>query len=382
MTAKMFLRRAGTVVTILTVASMVTVSAQAETYSLDANMRLQIGDGLPIPIQISLAPPEGSIDEVLGATVEQTGVTDPLAIMIPAGALNYADAGRNIPVFNSNGELFQVHMNIDVSFPFVAATLEAGGRVGAQNVSWCPGDGPVTGVPSTWDPGCLDPSEGIAGGGFAGILKYNGTLSQFGGATSSNTTGIANIALVDGGITPGVCNNGSGNGTACIVQFALATPVANTGVNTWGATANDPGVAPANGRLNVSAVSSGAAKGFIIATGGLATGAGATNAAISFFGPWTTGQITMIAPGAKGGAETFVITGYDNRVGGVGTIQLVGASISNRDKTGTNANRGWLKMTMSEQSAVPSLSMPGMISLIGLMALSVGFAKRRKTGRS
>ena len=107
---------------------------------------------------------------------------------------------------------------------------------------------------------------------------------------------------------------------------------------------------------------------------------GLNNMATSSVGfPWTTGMITMMAPLAAGAPETFTITGMDNRgANGAGTIQLVAGSISDRVKSGPNANRGWIRLTMRTLPiATPAVPPSALVAGAGLMLLAAGYAVRR-----
>jgi hypothetical protein len=105
---------------------------------------------------------------------------------------------------------------------------------------------------------------------------------------------------------------------------------------------------------------------------------GFTNMASSWGYPWTTGRIAMKAT-ALGVSETFTITGKDNRTPkGSGTIQLVAGSLSQRAKSGPNANRGWVRLVLTKFNNVPALS-PGMrVAAAVLMLLAFGYAVRRR----
>jgi MYXO-CTERM domain-containing protein len=98
---------------------------------------------------------------------------------------------------------------------------------------------------------------------------------------------------------------------------------------------------------------------------------GLTNMASSTGYPWTTGMLTIAAPGAVGG-EIFMVTGMDSRVGGVGAIQLVSATLSRRTITGPNANRAWLRLNIPEPSATL-----GTLGALGMLALCHALARRR-----
>jgi hypothetical protein len=109
------------------------------------------------------------------------------------------------------------------------------------------------------------------------------------------------------------------------------------------------------------------------------------NNAQGFGGPWTTGSLTVIQPLAAAAPETFTLQGSDNRtsVSGLGNISLVAGGVSNRARSGPNANRGWLFLTVASKLApVPSISSWGIASLgillLGGGAAGLALARRRK----
>jgi hypothetical protein len=93
--------------------------------------------------------------------------------------------------------------------------------------------------------------------------------------------------------------------------------------------------------------------------------------------PWTTGRITISAAGAAGAAEKFVITGMDSRMNGVGTISLVSGAVSFRNITGTNANRGWLRLIVPEPGA-----MVGAAAALAVLAICHVVSSRRERRRT
>lgn len=99
-------------------------------------------------------------------------------------------------------------------------------------------------------------------------------------------------------------------------------------------------------------------KGTISAVvGPLGTGPAPTDMASSVGFFWTTGRITVSAPGAKGMPERFVLSGADNRgANGAGTIQLVAGTLSHRVTSGPNANRGWIRLNLKDASGPASFS--------------------------
>jgi len=104
---------------------------------------------------------------------------------------------------------------------------------------------------------------------------------------------------------------------------------------------------------------------------------GFTNMASSVGYPWTTGKIQMSAM-ALGAPEIFTITGKDSRTaGGVGTIQLVSGALSQRTRTGPNANRGWVRLMLEPVNSVPALSPPMLVVAALVMLFAFGYSVRR-----
>lgn len=90
--------------------------------------------------------------------------------------------------------------------------------------------------------------------------------------------------------------------------------------------------------------------------------------------PWTTGLITVAAPGTPMGnpAETFFLSGSDMRVAGVGNLSLVSGALSQRVLSGPNANRGWLHLTIPE----PTVAL-GSVGALAMLGLCHGLVRRR-----
>ncbi len=85
-------------------------AAQARIHSLGGNMRFQIGDGLPIPIGFTPVP-NGKLMPIAGAQIGQRGVhlsTNPAALIIDPFQMTFDGPPINLPVFNSNPNVFQV----------------------------------------------------------------------------------------------------------------------------------------------------------------------------------------------------------------------------------------------------------------------------------
>jgi hypothetical protein len=52
--------------------------------------------------------------------------------------------------------------------------------------------------------------------------------------------------------------------------------------------------------------------------------------------------------------------------------------VSFRNTSKNNANRGWLSLTLSTASAVPSMSLMGLAATVALILLGFGYATRRR----
>jgi hypothetical protein len=295
----------------------------------------------------------------------------------------------------ANPAVFQVRTKVVATFPLgpvsttkTKFTFKANGRNGYKTVSWCPGDGTIT---STGNPACP------AGPGGRVVYKRAGLQNQFGGAVPAVFSGTANVAInlpvwpnnlratnCAGG-TPGVCN----------VAFANASPVAgaspasptfpNSRLGTFGDIGTSNGIPEAVGKFAV-AVANMTINGHINVLGAPITtsvngSAGVTNKATGWFAPWTTGQVRVSALSASP-PEAFTITGSDMRdANGIGSISLVSGSISARQATGANANRGWLNFTITALPQAPAMSPAGIVTLVSLMGLAGGYGMvRRRSG--
>ncbi len=350
--------------------------ASATVHPLSGNARFQIGDGLPIPGTLYLAAPEGKIEVAAGAVVNQTG-SDPMPLKVPEGSLEWTPVPFIVPVASNNSAVFfQVLTSIGVTIPYASSpTLSAGKRTGAATVSYCPGQT----VTPTGNPGC---ASGVAAahGSVKGIMIYTATGAQFGGPMGVRMYGRSDLAI-NVLMTPfTMCNN-------CIAFMALASPnsTSNGGIGhafiAGSSGATTPGAAPIPGRLTVTGVT-----GFGAITAAMITpnsSPGLPNPGTSFGGPWTTGRLELSAPLALGMAEIFTLTGSDARVSGVGSISLVGGSLSNRAITGPNANRGWLNLTIGPAlGALPSMGGLGTTALVVLISLAGGYTARKRSIRS
>lgn len=331
-------------------------SAQWARYPITGgSVQYQIGDGLPIPILTGA-------QAIPGALIRQPiAGADPRPLQLIPGQFTHPGTPFTLALFNNNSAVFQVRTAIPIDFPVAYANLLPGGRTGAPVVSFCAGSD----VTATGNPGCAGPG---AGSGINGLLRYTSTANQFGGPARGFAGGSADVAL-NPGVPTVPCDYAVNPG--CQVIFALATP-AGTGAQgaTFNAKVSTSGAAPSPGLFN-AVIGAGGAIASVTPTG---IAPGLPNPATSYGAPWTTGMLTVQNTAAFGSPETFVLSGSDNRVSGVGTISLVAGSTSDRGISGPNANRGWLTITIGDVTGTPALSTWGIGALAVVLA---GAAVRR-----
>lgn len=359
------------------------VQAQYPLHPVYSYARFQVGNGLPIPIVFLPAPQGGVVVPATmmfpttPATVMQTGVTDPLTLMLAPGVLKAVGPPvLNIPVFLANPKVFQVATDFGLSLPPApsSVTFAASGRSGPSMATWCPGYGIPTmthmspgSTVMSYNPACPAPGVGTP----KGLLKYTKTTNQFGGPTKKGgagkaiTAGKANVAFV-AAFSPGCPFVG-----ACLAAFNNAYGASPGAIgNNWGVTGMSAPSPVMPGVFPVKVTAMGAVT--MLYTPGFGTGP--TNKATSFAGPWTTGMLTVSQTAALGGAEIFKRTGSDMRVSGVGGISLISGAISVRTISGPNANRGWITLNIPEPGAAGGAA-------VALLALAACHALVRRRSR-
>jgi len=366
-----------------------TVSAQAQTaqYSLTGGGgQLQIGGGLPLPIQLTNPTATMTVFPQLLIPVAPgqhiiTGTTLMAAqqkLVIPTGVLSKPPAQLTLGQFGQNPTLYAVATNLNWVWPTAPAVLSTLARTGAKTTTF------VTALGNN-----IRYSNVLAQkfGGPARIAINPGPPAGYMPAVAVTIFGIA----VPGPGNPPCTHTalvppfpGPGN-PACVAGLAQALPtgfaapgwVVNNFVATPGGT---PAAVAAGGPIPGVGIGKFGANGtisfFTFTPAG--TMAGFTNMAGSFGYPWTTGMLTISAPLAAGAPEIFTITGMDNRTaGGAGTIQLVSGSLSQRTLSGPNADRGWLRLDLVPFVATPAMPPAMLVGGAGLMALAFGYAVRR-----
>ncbi len=351
-------------------------TAQATMHPLTGNLRFQIGDGLPLPITFQPAP-NGAVLPIPGAYVSLPPGTGPARdlVFVEGKEFQYAVSTRNLPVFLLNDQVYQVKTSLGITYPLNAGSqlssrklsTSVRGRTGGPTVSYCHGNGTIMGNDN---PACPN-GQGLTS--LPGIMIYTRTSNQFGGALTGRIFGGADIALNGQGADQPPCA-----GAECKVLMALVNPN-STGTggigNIFGGSGTSPGTPASPGAYSATITLAGKITGV-----GSFSGPGIANPTTAAGAPWTTGMITVSQSQAVGSTSIFTLTGFDNRTaGGAGTISLVAANLSQRSTSGPNANRGWMNMTLGNAlGALPTMSGPGIVALVGLMSLAGGYAMRQR----
>lgn len=336
-------------------------AAAANYYSISSGgAQLDFGDA-PRPLSGSgmmfKIPPNPNPAKAL---VKQTAGADPKQITLPPGVLVRKAPGlKALGVALRNNRIFQIRTNAEFSVPAAtagSAILRAGGRTGAATTT-------LTGPGGT-------------------VIRYAKTVAQFGGpaqikalaATPTRIWALGPMAMAPPCKHPTF--GGADSGCAAVLlasdRGALAAPGAKVGF-----VLTTPGGPP----VGSVAVSVPFATGLVAKSAPQVMTSPFTNKATSSGFPWTTGMVTISAPSAAGGAELFTLTGMDSRVKGVGALSLVSGALSIRARTGANANRGWLQITLPEPpAAIGAAAALGALALIrSLVAYRARAAARRRS---
>jgi len=355
-------------------------SAQAVTasYSLSGNSRAQIGNGLPLPITFQPAP-NGKVQVAAGATVMQTTGPDPKVMTFtqnPTASWGPETSTAHVALFNP--VVWQVKTSLIVNGPaqtaMTAATamMAAGGRSGPAILTWCPGQPLPT---AAFNPGCTNPASAtmVHGASMNASLRYEATHNQFGGTSRTQVAGGASV-VIQAGATMAPCKHTSLGGihASCIGAFSVVNP------NPTGIGGGPFGIAnittPA---LSANIFLAGVlTSGTVTAVGAGPLGSFPKNNVKSYGAPITTGKVTIRAPLAAGGPETFYLQGSDNRVDGIGSISFVNGGLSARSLSGDNGNRGWANYSVAPFS-VPSISNGGLILLGAIFLAATAWMVRR-----
>jgi hypothetical protein len=307
---------------------------------------------------------------------------------------------------SNNPALYAVATDLEYSWPEKQATFSSAARTGLTTTVGSGVNGTVTysnalgskfGGPAqfkfTIDP---TPPPATGGAGPKGNLKTNVAVTLYviyppapSAAqapcthTAFNPAGnpacLAFIAELLPSQTAGggVALAGPGGGQV-MSPYTATTPGGTSMAFTGPRVRNGP--KPGLGPVKAGSAPRGTISLFAYAGTNASNGTGITNMASTSGFPWTTGMITISAPGAKGAPEVFVITGKDARheVSGGGVLQMVSGAVSARIATGDNANRGWVRLILVGPNEVPALSPVALAATAGLMLLGAGYAMRRR----
>lgn len=367
----------------------------------NSGLQYHIGGGLALPIQPKIVAPFPTTGQLLvpplGGTMAPTGFVlqttgpDPVDITVHYPLLGKVAAYKQVGVFKDNSKVFEVGTNLSVQFPQNSASgmFGLGLRTGATTTTFATS---VLGVPSSVT---YSNTLGQRFGGPAQFFVGNPGVKPAGALYAGVNATVWVRAGGAAGVPPCVHPAFAGANPACVAILIQAAPNPTATAAVWGgpvgATVTTPGGLPSAlatvpGLTMTAKPKKGPEPGIMVVSapgtmGTIAMSAftamaptamtGLTNMASSTGYPWTTGMLTIAAPGAVGG-EIFMVTGMDSRVGGVGAIQLVSATLSRRTITGPNANRAWLRLNIPEPSATL-----GTLGALGMLALCHALARRR-----
>ncbi len=364
----------------LVLATSAQAVGQLKSLLAGSGAQFHIGNGLALPIQAAfvgtgsqqptlLIPRKGGVDR----PVYVTAMAAQAKITLPVGVLRKDSTLTTVGVYTSNTAVYAVGTALTYEFPAGAS----GGRmfstgvrsVGDQTHTYLVGAKSIR-----YSPGNLAKAFG---GAARGKLSYPGGKGLFPGAPVS-------VYLVGGGAPP-ACHHTiypplSTASAACRALMVGAYPSGLGAIGaTPGVTVMDFGLPPL---AAVVALSVGLAPpGTLLMKPGviIAAGPALVNAATSVGYPWTAGRITIDVPSASP-MEHFTLSGTDMRnANGNGMISMVAGSLSDRTLSGPNANRGWLKLVIGNETFVPALSTWGRVTAAGFIALvALGYAKRAR----
>jgi hypothetical protein len=403
-----------------------TAGAQAtRSYGLGAGSggQFQIGGGLPLPIQATCnATCTGTVFPPLlvpaksGATVMGTVMVSvpKKKLVVPKGVFSKPASFKILGQHANNKNLYAVATNLQYTWPAATATFSGSARAGSttvvvaglgagQSIRYSNVLGRKFGGPAQF---ALSPGvPGSPGGtGLPGDLNPGAPVTLY--AIPPPLRPVGNPACTHSAFatfppsapfwTGGDPVNGINVNGFCVAAIANALPTgvaapgggqpsAPTLVSTPGGT---PAAVIAGGpKPGVGVVKAGS--GALHPAGPLGTislfaytpsgNTGFTNAATSLGFPWTTGMLTIKATLATGGAESWMITGKDQRnASGAGLIQMVSGAMSLRTATFDNANRGWVRLVLIPIPGVPSMSPVGLAATAALLLLAAGYTMRRR----
>jgi len=372
---------------LLLVALALASSAQGGTRYLSVaggGAQSQIGDGLPLPIQDQYSSMGGKngtggpigtfanfppllikpVPDTSKALVKvTTTMTAQPELIVPPGVLrriptkNGTTKGTPVPLCiglaKNNARVLEVHTTLSFSAPAQKLTTPMGAKA------------PGTVVFKTGQR--VNKTTTYNGTPVGAKVIYKSKGARFGGPAQTRVKDLGS-AIVLADIADNInestlpCKHPKFGGPDANC-FATRLPVhAETLAAAGGPAGNKqttPGTPPAKpGKVALSGGLCSFKTTPLVATGTV------NNMATSVGFPWTTGALTISQPAAIAAPEKFHITGMDGRVKGMGSLQLVSASLSKRLVTGANANRAWMQFVVPEPGAV--LSAATALAVLGL----------------
>jgi hypothetical protein len=338
----------------------------------------QIGTGLPLPIGTMgiffggmtpatagtmFWPPllVGRAPTTMGTIMQALNTPQGGALTVPAGILTDMIGGvprGQIGVFPTNPAVFAVRTTINYSWPNVAANFAPGGGPGLPGtpvVFAGPGGGSIAYNAGT---------KSFGGSGQFAIATgpFSGTLAVPPGGTMASKLPVASVWINGFKQLPATANK------AILVGASNYNGVGAVGQSVMGLTQTTMyGQIPLAVRLFTAMLGP---NGTIPLANSMGVAAAAlTNMVAGTKGfPWTTGLITVTAPGAAP-AEVFFLSGTDMRVAGIGNVSMVSGALGLRKLSLANANRGWVSLTIPEPTA--ALGAAAALSMLGLCHMVV-----------
>jgi hypothetical protein len=329
-----------------------------------------------------LKPRNGGIPNAAGATVNVAGPNN--TITVPTNAFSQpAPSPSTTFAVTITPQVVQLATAFNLLGPTAAGVLKKSawltdpnqvGRPATGDFSWCPG-GP--------NPNCLLPTTG--GAAISGTLphrvvytttanKFGGTMAMFiqggGSIVVRTSTGVAN-----GPVQVNPIGGGAGNAQAVGGGYVnIDTNVLLAGGTYSTYNTSIPCTGPPYGGPQPTNCGH-------VTTLGANTGVGANQTNTNWGFPWTTGMVTVINKGTIGGnpqSTSITVTGNDGRNAiGAGNITLVAGGSTHR----LPANQDFSALdivSMRLVAPVPALSPAGLAIGIAALALSAGYALRRR----
>lgn len=396
---------------LLAAVTLFTGTAQAATYSMTGEWWLNRGNFIDIPVNggpvicVGGAVNDGCIDSGLpvdfkpanggvpgSAPISVTGAF-PQPFTVPTNAFSQTHTGPpSVFAITLNPVVVQLSSSITAKGPY-SITPSSGPAVAsfqedawsndprqaarlAKAFDWCPGAYPACGAASNGTPYPLRVVYAGGNNGFGGtmsiVLSGHGAIVVRATNTVNSATnpslGPVQVRTFGGG--SGMGSQAPGRGFATTETDALAQAgqysTAMIGVLCTG----PPGGGPMPSNC-----------GLITALGNL-TSSGSSGTNLNYGFPWTTGMVSAINTGSIGTvpqSTTLVATGSDSRrANGSGNITMVSAGVSARLAVPGNNFSNLDVVQMRFVAPVPALSPTGMAIGVAMLALSAGYALRKR----